>query len=293
MLGPLGVAVTSTGNVMVADYTGTVRVLSDVDGQVVGAANANVGFASAVGLTNLGGVVYMSSQNHSIFKMNNDGTINSTLNNTIISTTGITNNGVDIFADGNGGPGGAGIYRVNATSGFAALLVSGSFDGLTVDIAHGIIYAAASSAGHVLGYSTVSGALVFDSGSIDTGIDGIAIGQGTLAGNLFINDNNGSLYEFNLGTSVLTTIANGGSRGDFVAVDTSNGSLFITQSDRVLRLTAPSGGSFATPEPGTIVTMLGGVGLLALGRRKRGSSLCGDNAGATAEERIVNRLAAL
>ena len=99
VIGPLGVAVTSTGNVMVADYTGTVRVLSDVDGQVVGAANANVGFASAVGLTNLGGVVYMSSQNHSIFKMNNDGTINSTLNNTISGTTGITNNGVDIFAD--------------------------------------------------------------------------------------------------------------------------------------------------------------------------------------------------
>ena len=58
---------TSTGNVMVADYTGTVRVLSDVDGQVVGAANANVGFGSAVGLTNLGGVVYMSSQSNSIF----------------------------------------------------------------------------------------------------------------------------------------------------------------------------------------------------------------------------------
>ncbi|MEP6755633.1 MAG: PEP-CTERM sorting domain-containing protein, partial [Chthonomonadales bacterium] len=72
-------------------------------------------------------------------------------------------------------------------------------------------------------------------------------------------------------TSASTLIASGGSRGDFVAVD-PNGTLLLTQIDRIQRLTAPQGGGFGqTPEPGTLA-MIGGMGAfggLFLVRRRR------------------------
>jgi hypothetical protein len=67
-----------------------------------------------------------------------------------------------------------------------------------------------------------------------------------------------------------TVIANSGSRGDFVKVD-PNGTLLVTQGDSIVRLTAPAGGSFSSPEPGSVGLIAGGLGLLAVlrGRRKR------------------------
>jgi hypothetical protein len=89
--------------------------------------------------------------------------------------------------------------------------------------------------------------LVFDSGTISGGPDGIALGAGALAGNLFVNTNSGTLVDVNLATTTQTLIASGGSRGDFVTVDPNNGTLFVTQSDRLMRLTAPTGAGFAIP----------------------------------------------
>jgi hypothetical protein len=93
----------------------------------------------------------------------------------------------------------------------------------------------------------------FDVAQLFCRIDGSALGTGTLSGNIFVNTNSGTLVELNLATKVQTVIASGGSRGDFVEAD-PNGSLLLTQSDSVLRLTAPEGGGFAPlPEPSTLV----------------------------------------
>ena len=48
----------------------------------------------------------------------------------------------------------------------------------------------------------------------------------------------------NLATATQTIIASGGSRGDFVTVDPNNGTLLVTQSDRIMRLVP---GVFLTP----------------------------------------------
>ncbi len=78
--------------------------------------------------------------------------------------------------------------------------------------------------------------MVFQSGTIATGPDGIALGTGPVAGNLFVNTNGGTVVEVNLKTAAQTIIASGGSRGDFVTVDPNNGTLLLTQTDRIMRL---------------------------------------------------------
>src|SRR5262249_44638607 len=96
-------------------------------------------------------------------------------------------------------------------------------------------------------------------------VDGSALGSGVLAGNLFVNTNGGTVVEVNLTTLAQTLIASGGSRGDFVTADPLDGSLLLTQTDRVLRLTAPPGGGFVTPSvPEPAGLTLFGIGALSL-----------------------------
>jgi hypothetical protein len=79
--------------------------------------------------------------------------------------------------------------------------------------------------------------------------DGIAFGcPGTplwtpTAQFAFTNNNSGTVMEINMITKGVTTIASGGTRGDFVVVD-DQGSLLATQSDRVTRLSTTNGGRF-------------------------------------------------
>ena len=70
------------------------------------------------------------------------------------------------------------------------------------------------------------------------------------------------------------TIASGGTRGDFASADTSNGTLFLSETNAVYRLSC-SGCSIgsepsSTPEPASL--SLFGSGLMAVGwmlRRRR------------------------
>ena len=120
-------------------------------------------------------------------------------------------------------------------------------DGLAFDPTTGILYAACDSdaeGDRVEGFNVTTEALVFESGTIAGGPDGIALGTGPVAGDLFANTNGGTVVEMNQATAAQTIIASGGSRGDFVTVDPNNGTLLVTQSDRIMRL-AP--GVFDTP----------------------------------------------
>ncbi len=142
-------------------------------------------------------------------------------------------------------------------------------DGLSTD---GTVLYAAVNINSIVGYNILTKVQTFNSGFINSA-DGSALGFGTLSGNIFANTNDGRLVEINLTTSVQTVIATGGTRGDFVTVD-PNGTLLITQSNSIVRLTPASGGAFAsTPEPGTVGLFfsagLSGVGLLLRRRRAR------------------------
>ena len=279
--GPLGIAFTPGGGVMVTDFPGNVRVFpTDTDGQRAASVPVaqNYGLSNAVGLAVVGGKYYMTQQaNGDVVQVNPNGTFNSVLVSGIPSATGVVAvnpvNGhlfVDTVLDNQ-------IIQIDPVSRTKTLFASAQADGLAVNATGTILYAALRSANHedVVGYSIATGNLVYDSGAIPGGVDGIALGNGLLAGNLYINTNEGTLVQLNLTTLAVETIAAGGSRGDFVTAD-PNGSLLISQTDSVLRLSPPPGGGFGpgggvtSPEPPSLILLgIGFAGLAAYGRRRR------------------------
>lgn len=278
-IGPLGIAFPTTGGVLVTDYPGDVRLFAtDTDGQTAAAApvGQSYGFSNAVGLAQVGANIYMTQQgNASVVQINPTGTFNQLIVGGIPSATGIVADPANghLFVS-QGGFSGAGIFDVNPlTKTFSLFVPATGIDGLTISADGSTLYGANAFTGHILGWNTATGTLVFDSGFIPGGIDGSALGTGTLAGNIFVNTNSGTVFEVNLTTLAQTLIATGGSRGDFVMVDPSNGSLLLTQSGEIDRLTAPAGGGFGgggtVPEPSSLLLLGSGLAGLATWRGRR------------------------
>jgi hypothetical protein len=281
--GPLGIAFTPGGGVMVTDFPGNIRVFpTDTDGQHAASVSVaqNYGLSNAAGLAQVGGNYYMAQQaNNDLVQVNPNGTFNSVLVSGIPNATGVIalnpvngNLFVSTVLDNQ-------IIEVNPFTRTKSLFVSAQADGLAIDATGTILYAALRSVGnddeHVVGYSLSTGALVYDSGAIPGSVDGIAIGNGDLAGNLFVNTNAGALLEINLTTLAIETIASGGSRGDFVTAD-PNGTLLLTQTDSILRLSPPPGGGIGgpggnvIPEPRSLILLgIGFAGLAGYAWRRR------------------------
>ncbi len=98
--------------------------------------------------------------------------------------------------------------------------------------------------------------------------DGITVGLGALAGYCYVNCNDGTVFEYGLpggpSPGSLTEIANGGSRGDFVAIDPVHTcgdsvtfpSMLLTQTSSIERLcymATPAGGFFGPPSSSLIL----------------------------------------
>jgi hypothetical protein len=262
-------------------------VFKDVDGQTFAAALSSASppvTATSYGmaLTNNGGVLYTGNNDTggTLLKLHNDGSLD-----TVVATTpsagvaghGITTDPVTHHILANSG---SGIWDINPTTGVATQIVSSggqNFDGISVSADGKIIYVAVSSIGHVLGFNT-SGTQVFDSGFFSGIPDGTGIIGGTskFAGDIVANENGGEVVL--LAASGLLpdgkpfdVIASGGTRGDYVGVDGTNGSLFLSQTNTLDRLTCGPGCSFVgrVPEPSTWVMMaLGFAGLAFAGFRK-------------------------
>jgi hypothetical protein len=164
-----------------------------------------------------------------------------------------------------------GIWDLNPTTGNAVEISTQNVDGITFDSVHRILYGATADATRVIGLNVDTKTTVFDSGFIPGRPDGTALGFGSLGGNLFVNTNGGTVVEVNLSTLAQTTIADGGSRGDLVAVDSFDNSLFLTQADRVVRLSGPAGSGFGqapVPEPATIWLLATGLVAVAAHYRR-------------------------
>jgi WD40 repeat protein len=287
-IGPLGIGFTPGGGVMVTDALGNVRVFStDTDGQNAANASvtANYGVHNAVGIAQVGNTLYMTQQNNGgVVQLNPNGTINQTIVTGPAHATGIFVNPANGHLYVSTSNSFNTIYDVNPLTKTSTPLLSsgGEGDGMTITADGKTLYVAGHD-GYVRGYDTTSGAQVFTSSFIPGEPDGLSLGYGTLTGDLFVNTNSGTLWEVNLATGAETLIASGGSRGDFVTVD-PNGSLLLTQTDSVLRLTSPPGGGFApfssptattaTPEPSSLALFaLVGLGLAGWRwRRRRPSS---------------------
>jgi uncharacterized repeat protein (TIGR01451 family) len=250
-LGPFGVAFPATGGVLVTDGAGNVRLFpTDADGQNAASfppvAGAKYAASDPSGLARIGNTLYMAlGQTGEVVQVNSDGTVNQVIVH-IASADGVTANPLNghLFVSAFNGA----IYDVDPVAKTATVFANVAADGLAFDPSSGTLYAALYSAGgpgnRIEGFDINTKAVVFDSGTVTGGPDGIALGTGTRVGNLFVNTNSGTVVEVNLVTKAQTLIASGGTRGDFVAVDPRNDTLIVSQTDRLARLTPPPGSGF-------------------------------------------------
>jgi hypothetical protein len=265
--GPMGSATTSSGNVLVTDFGGSPQSTfswPDVDGQTPGSALADSSVGTAnFGITHAQGKIYSVDFNAgNINLLNNDGSFNSVFlalpGGVNFDGNGITTDPVNghIFVDS-----GNGINDIDPVTKTVRHVNSAEGDGITVSPDGKTVYL--SQNGQVVGYDATTGAPTGFSVNI-VGADGVGIiASGSSFDNfLVVNTNFGVVDLVDPTGTTVTAIATGGSRGDFVGVDNNNGTIFLSQTSSVDRLSCGAGCEFTTPmttpEPTTIgFTLLG------------------------------------
>ncbi|HEV2471431.1 MAG TPA: hypothetical protein VGS41_02120, partial [Chthonomonadales bacterium] len=255
-IGPFGL-VFEAPQVLVSDYSGNVRAFPvDTDVQNVTAATIgqNFGMVNAVGAVILNDSIYMAETGSirgvgKIVQLNANGSWLQDIVD-ITDPVGIVANPFTghLYVSGNST---GEIYDVDPIGKSAVVWLTGlnGPDGMALSADGGTLYVAYHSGADVVGFSTSTGAIVWDYSELNpgvplTGADGVSLGSGAIFGRLYVNTNSGSVFEVTLATGASTLIASGGTRGDFAQPD-PNGTLLLTQKASVSRLTPPSGGWFA------------------------------------------------
>jgi MBG domain (YGX type)/Bacterial Ig-like domain (group 3) len=271
---------------------------SDVDNQNAPTASVigqTYGASDAMGLASSGGKIYMAfkgtdpsgAKTGGLDLINNNGTFNKTIASNLgddcEGTATDPINGHIILSDGDNGN----IYDVNPTGSYTStklppkiVSISGdNFDGVSISADGQTLYAADKTHNEIVVFNLASyistgktltkptSVIPFGTATTSQGqtatvgdVDGTALGQGTLAGELFVNTNTGTypvvngstttnvsggmVLEIDLATLSETIISYGSTRGDFVTVDPSNGTLLLDYSTEIIRLFPPAGSSF-------------------------------------------------
>lgn len=253
-IGPVGIDFQLDGSVLVTGFVGNdIRRFANVDNQTPadGTLLAYPGTEFCHDVAHIGPTNYISHfTSQSIEELNPDGSVNHVVasgigNARALKVHPITSELLVSTVQG--------IRGVNAISGAVRNISDLHVDGLGVSADGSVVFGSVlgnGPGGHVLGVNTTTGAVVFDSGFIGFGgADGVAVGYSALAGYLYVNCTDGRVWEVNMNTLAQTLIADGGSRGDFLASDpSSNGDILLSQSDSVIRLTGiptPAGATLA------------------------------------------------
>jgi hypothetical protein len=271
LIGPIGIAFPASGGVLVSDYPGNVRLFAtNLDGQSAASApvGQNFGLNNAEGIARAGSNLYMAEQPGSILvQINDNGTFNQTIATGLTGAVGVAINPLNghVFVSARGADQ---IYDVDPIAKTKTLFVNLQADQLLFSPDGSVLYAADPTVtGHIYGYNTTTKAQVFDSGFITGDPSGMAFGTGTLTGSLVVETYvGGQVVAVDLATLAQTVLATGGSRGEHMYVDPSDGSLLLTQSDSIVRLST-------VPEPASGLMGIGLIGLMATRRRARQSSV--------------------
>jgi len=250
--GPMSALVESAG-VLCTDFPGDTRVFAtDTDQQF--ASNATIGMSvpssNTQGLALLNGAIYMAQRDYAdVVQLHPNGTYLQTIATGVNLAAGMV---ADPFTNHLfvSAPYGGDIYDVDPIAHTSTVWLSGldEPDGLALSFDGKTLYIALDEDNNIIGVDTSSKQIVFNYNLLNPfvpiqGPDGIALGSGVLKGYAYVNTNYGCLYEITLATGAATLIASGGTRGDFVYPD-PNGTLFISQVERIKRLIPPAGGSF-------------------------------------------------
>ncbi len=246
-LGPIGTAFSVAGGVLASDAPGNVRLFPNTsDGQNAAQAlvGQNYGADNALGLAVLGGNIYMTQfAGGQIVQLNPDGSLNQVIVN-LPGAHGIVADPLTGHLLVSTVDPGTEIMDVDPVAKTATPFVTGHFEQVALSADGTTLYGTDHDTAHVEGFDTTTKAMT-DYGMVDSAL-GLAVGSGTLAGNLFVSQNGAALVEVNLATQAQTVLATGGSAGTLLGVD-PDGSLLVTQLDNLARLLPPSGGSFAGP----------------------------------------------
>ena len=278
-VGPAGMTFPASGGVLADDGWGYVyKFPSDQNGQNAGNVPRITYGTNLIGMAELNGKVYMVQKTTgSVLQLddagNTVGTVVSGLNGPngliAVTTPGPLNGHLLVSTDG-----GRAVYDVDPVAQTKTVLVGldNGADGMALDPVDNTLYVVENVYG-VVGYNLSTNQKNFDSGQFSSSEgmpDGISIGTGNLRQTIIINTNGGNLIQiWTPNPTYHNLIAHLGSRGDLTAVDPYDGTLLLSQSDRIDRLIPPPGSGFAGGPAGTAANNLVEGNLVGLGFNRR------------------------